>query len=104
MFSADSKTKNLKYSKIRSYHHDVQIFLLSLLDSIVIIVKIKYKNIYFFFQGTNVDEAKVMIGSSGMKILPVDNLEEAARLAVKLSNIVGIASDADLNINFQLPI
>merc|ERR1711997_142181 len=55
-------------------------------------------------QGTNVDEAKVMIGSSGMKILPVDNLDEAARLAVKLSNIVGIARDADLNVNFQLPI
>merc|ERR1712012_434679 len=55
-------------------------------------------------QGTRVDEAKVMIGSSGMKILPVDNLDEAARLAVKLSNIVGIARDADLNVNFQLPI
>merc|ERR1712150_364723 len=55
-------------------------------------------------QGTNVDEAKVMIGASGMKILPVDNLDEAARLAVKLSNIVGIARDADLNVNFQLPI
>merc|ERR1712187_789139 len=25
-------------------------------------------------QGTKVDEAKIMIGSSGMKILPVDNL------------------------------
>ena len=45
-----------------------------------------------------------MIGSSGMKIFPVDNLDEAARLAVKLSNIVGIARDADLNVNFQLPI
>ena len=33
----------------------------------------------FTFQGTNVDEAKVMIGSSGLKILPVDNLDEAAR-------------------------
>merc|ERR1712166_1687347 len=55
-------------------------------------------------QGTNVDEAKVLIATSGMKILPVDNLEEAARLAVKLSNIVGIARDADLNVNFQLPI
>jgi len=29
--------------------------------------------------GTNVDEAKVMIGSAGLKILPVDNLDEAAR-------------------------
>ena len=28
------------------------------------------------------DEAKVMIGASGMKILPVDNLDEAARLAL----------------------
>merc|ERR1719211_746892 len=55
-------------------------------------------------QGTMVDEAKVMIGSSGMNILPVDNLDEAARLAVKLSNIVGIARDAQLDVNFQLPI
>ena len=61
-------------------------------------------DLILYFQGTNVDEAKVMIGSSGMKILPVDNLDEAARLAVKLSNIVGIARDADLNVNFQLPI
>merc|ERR1719342_945429 len=50
-------------------------------------------------QGTNVDEAKVMIGSSGLKILPVDNLDEAARLACKLSKIVEIAKDAHLNIN-----
>ena len=70
----------------------------------IIAVKRNYKTYLLFFQGTNVDEAKVMIGSSGMKILPVDNLEEAARLAVKLSNIVGIARDADLNVNFQLPI
>ena len=62
------------------------------------------KDFVVVFQGTNVDEAKVMIGSSGMKILPVDNLDEAARLAVKLSNIVGIARDAHLDVNFQLPI
>ncbi len=57
-----------------------------------------------FFQGTKVDEAKVMIGSSGLKILPVDNLDEAARLAIKLSDIVGIAKDAELNVDFQLPL
>ncbi len=56
------------------------------------------------FQGTNVDEAKVMIGSSGMKILPVDNLDEAARLAVKLSNIVGIARTAHVDVKFEIPI
>merc|ERR1712141_94960 len=51
-------------------------------------------------QGTNVDEAKVMIGSSGMKILPVDNLDEAARLAVKISKIVEIAKDAAVDLSF----
>lgn len=55
-------------------------------------------------QGTNVDDAKVLIASSGLKILPVDNLDEAARLAVKLSNIVSLARDAKLDINFEMPL
>ena len=45
-----------------------------------------------------------MIGASGLKILPVDNLEEAARLAVKLSNIINIAKQAQIDVNFELPI
>merc|ERR1712109_410510 len=55
-------------------------------------------------QGTNVDEAKVMIGSSGLKILPVDNLDEAARLSCKLSKIVAISRDAHLDVKFEMPI
>merc|ERR1712158_121411 len=55
-------------------------------------------------QGTNVDEAKVMIGSSGLKILPVDNLDEAARLSCKLSKIVAVARDAHLDVKFEMPI
>ena len=55
-------------------------------------------------QGTNVDDAKVLIASSGMKILPCDNLDEAARLAVKLSNIVKLARSAKVDINFEIPI
>merc|ERR1712088_883139 len=51
-------------------------------------------------QGTNVYEAKVMIGSSGLKILPVSDFEEAARLAVKLSAIMTIAKDAHVPVNF----
>merc|ERR1712192_119858 len=51
-------------------------------------------------QGTNVDEAKVLIATSGMKILPVSDLDEAARLAVKLSKIVEIARDAHVLVNF----
>merc|ERR1712038_2065100 len=50
-------------------------------------------------QGTNVDEAKVMIAASGLKILPCSDLEEAARLAVKLSKIVEIAKDAHVTLN-----
>merc|ERR1712198_365263 len=55
-------------------------------------------------RGTNVDEAKVMIGSSGLKILPVDNLDEAARLSCKLSKIVAISRDAHLDVKFEMPI
>lgn len=51
-------------------------------------------------QGTMVDEAKVLIATSGMKILPVNDLDEAARLAVKLSKIVEIARDAHVLVNF----
>merc|ERR1711981_906808 len=55
-------------------------------------------------QGTNVDEAKVLIGSAGLKILPVDNLDEAARLSVKLSGIMNLARSAHLGVKFEMPI
>ena len=51
-------------------------------------------------QGTMVDEAKVLIAAAGLKILPVSDLEEAARLAVKLSKIVEIAKEAHVSIKF----
>merc|ERR1712172_202153 len=51
-------------------------------------------------QGTMVDEAKVLIASSGLKILPVSDFEEAARLATKLSAIMTIAKDAHVPVNF----
>lgn len=51
-------------------------------------------------QGTMVDEAKVLIAASGMKILPCSDLEEAARLAVKISKIVTLAKDAHVGISF----
>merc|ERR1712001_28672 len=50
-------------------------------------------------QGTMVDEAKVLIAAAGLKILPCSDLEEAARLAVKLSKIVEIAKDAHVTLN-----
>jgi succinyl-CoA synthetase beta subunit len=51
-----------------------------------------------------VDDAKVLIASSGMKILACDNLDEAARLSVKLSNIVSLARDVKLDVNFEIPL
>ena len=51
-------------------------------------------------KGTKVDEGKVLIASSGLKILPVSDLEEAARLAVKISKIVEIAKEAQVDLSF----
>jgi hypothetical protein len=41
-----------------------------------------------------------LIAASGLRILPVSDLEEAARLSVKLSKIVEIAKDAQVTIAF----
>lgn len=48
------------------------------------------------------NEAKAMMASSGMKILSIDNLDEAARLAAKMSSIVGLAKEANLQVSFQV--
>ena len=50
------------------------------------------------------DEAKVLIATSGMKILPVSDLEEAARLTVKLSKIVSLAKDARISLTIDQPL
>ena len=42
----------------------------------------------------------MLIASSGLKILPVSDFGEAARLAVKLSAIMTIAKDAHVPVNF----
>jgi len=53
-------------------------------------------------QGTNVNEAKEMMANSGMKLISRDNLDEAARLAAKMSNIIGVAKEAGLNVSFDI--
>ena len=47
------------------------------------------------------DEAKVLIATSGMKILPVSDFEEAARLSVKLSKIMALAKDAHITLSIS---
>eukprot|EP00118_Oscarella_pearsei_P026247 m.309666 g.309666 ORF g.309666 m.309666 type:complete len:446 (+) comp47244_c0_seq1:14-1351(+) len=55
-------------------------------------------------QGTRVDDAKLMIANSGLKILACNDLDEAAKMAVRLSNIVQLAREASVDVKFQLPI
>jgi succinyl-CoA synthetase beta subunit len=55
-------------------------------------------------QGTKVDDAKALIASSNLRILSCDNLDEAAKMAVRLSNIVSLAKDAHVDVKFELPI
>ncbi len=54
--------------------------------------------------GTNVDDAKALIAASNLRILACDNLEEAAKMVVKMSAIVSLARAASVNVNFELPI
>jgi len=55
-------------------------------------------------QGTNVDEAKIKIATSPLKIIACDNLDEAARVVVKMSEIVGLAKASGVSVQFELPI
>lgn len=55
-------------------------------------------------QGTKVDDAKALIAGSNLRILSCDNLDEAAKMAVRLSNIVSLAKDAHVDVKFELPI
>lgn len=56
------------------------------------------------FAGTRVDDAKALIASSNMRILACDNLDEAAKMSVKLSNIVQLAKDAAVDVKFEIGI
>ncbi|KAK8772026.1 succinyl-coenzyme A synthetase beta subunit, ADP-forming isoform X1 [Amblyomma americanum] len=55
-------------------------------------------------QGTQVDEAKALIATSKLKILACDNLDEAAKMVVRLSTIVGLARSASVDVKFELPL
>lgn len=55
-------------------------------------------------QGTRVDDAKALIATSKLRIIACDNLDEAARIVVKLSEIVGLAKAASVGVQFELPI
>lgn len=55
-------------------------------------------------QGTRVEDAQALIHASNMRIHARDDLDEAAQMAVKVSQIVSLAKSADVAVNFELPI
>merc|ERR1711972_276214 len=50
-----------------------------------------------------IDDAKALIAASPLKILACDNLDEAAKMIVRLSNIVTLAKSAKVDVQFELP-
>jgi len=55
-------------------------------------------------QGTHFEDAKVLIEESGLRIFAIDDLDDAAKKVVKLSNIVELARGAEVDVKFELPI
>jgi succinyl-CoA synthetase beta subunit len=52
-------------------------------------------------QGTEVESAKKLIAGSGLKIYSIDDLDEAASKAVKLSDIVRLGREAGVQVDFK---
>lgn len=55
-------------------------------------------------QGTRVAEAKELIDKSGLRIILINDLDQAAKKAVQLSQIVKLAKSASVDVKFELPI
>lgn len=52
-------------------------------------------------QGTKVEEARALIANEDLKILTCDNLNKAAKMVVRLSNIVTLAKEAEVDVSFE---
>jgi len=55
-------------------------------------------------KGTNVEEAKDILESSGLRVIAADDLDDAAQKAVKVTNIIEMARQAKLTVSFELPL
>eukprot|EP00474_Spongospora_subterranea_P001443 CRZ01901.1 hypothetical protein [Spongospora subterranea] len=55
-------------------------------------------------EGTNVDTANKLIEESGLRMMTCDDLEDAARKAVRVAEIVKMAKDVDVTVKFELPL
>merc|ERR1712183_115912 len=52
-------------------------------------------------QGTKVEEARALIANEDLKILTCDNLNKAAKMVARLSNIVTLAREAEVDVSFE---
>ncbi|CAN8065256.1 unnamed protein product [Agarophyton chilense] len=52
-------------------------------------------------QGNKVNEAKELIQTSGLKLVATDDLDQAAKKACTLAEIVRLANSVDVNVSFQ---
>ena len=52
-------------------------------------------------QGNKVNEAKELIAQSGLKLVATDDLDNAAKIACKLAEIVRLANDANVKVSFE---
>jgi len=59
------------------------------------------KPIVLRLQGTNVDEAKLLVESSGIRIILADDLEDAAEKAVGVAEIAQQAKKISVNVEFE---
>lgn len=55
-------------------------------------------------EGTNVDAAKKLIEDSGLRMMTCDDLDDAARKAVRVAEIVKMARDVHVDVKFELPL
>lgn len=54
-------------------------------------------------QGTQVEKAKKLIKESGLRIISVDDLDQAASYSVSMSTIVSMARKANVEVSFSVP-
>lgn len=55
-------------------------------------------------QGTNVEAARKIMDDSGLRLIATTDLDEAAKKAVRVADIVKLAEQAELDVSFQLPL
>jgi succinyl-CoA synthetase beta subunit len=55
-------------------------------------------------QGTNHEEANLLLENSGFRMIAAENLDDAAQKAVQVAQIVKLSRAAKLNVSFEIPL